>query len=200
MWPVCAYVIGENNHLVHFLQHKQCLFMFVPMTMHVCVCHTHTVRETSQSPQSSAPTFTRSQSPDYGFPAPATAHQAPLYQGSLHTRSLSGLPFTTPNCSWLSNHLTCVYLPSSSPRVSSDPPVLFPFIILPTALALLQTKGHSRYRAYIQRTICCISPYLTFLASILLCCSINLLVTHLPVCVWPVLWRIHRHTFTKYIQ
>ncbi len=36
------YVIGQNNHLVHFLGHKQCLFMFVPMTMHVCVCHTHT--------------------------------------------------------------------------------------------------------------------------------------------------------------
>ncbi len=35
------------------------------------------------------------------FPAPATANLAPLYQGSLHTRSSSGLPFTTLNSTWL---------------------------------------------------------------------------------------------------
>ncbi len=61
------------------------------------------VRETSQSPQSSVPTITRSQSPDYWFPPPATAHQAPLYQGSLHTCSSSGLPFTTLNGTRLSD-------------------------------------------------------------------------------------------------
>ncbi len=52
------------------------------------------------------------------------------------------LPRTVPD-----SQSTNVYLPSSSPRASWVPPVLFPFVILPTALALLHTIGHSQYCA-----------------------------------------------------
>ncbi len=47
------------------------------------------------------------------------------------------LPRTVPDSLML---LTCVYLPFSFPRYSSDPPVLIPFVIRHTALAFLQRK------------------------------------------------------------
>ncbi len=117
------------------------------------------VRETSQSPQTSAPTFTRSKSPDYGFPAPATAHQAPLYQGSLTPRSSSvyrSLPRTVPDSQSTNLCVLTFQFPSCLLRSSC----VFPFVILPTALALLQTKDILSIVHVIQRTICCISPYL----------------------------------------
>ncbi len=90
------------------------------------------------------------------------------------------LPRTVPDSLML---LTCVYLPFSFPRYSSDPPVRHQthcsgFPATKETLSILQD---------VQRTIFSISIHLPFLSSITLSCySINLLVIHLPVCVWPV--------------
>ncbi len=143
IWSLYLY-LNNSFSLSHHSELIYCNFDFFLTIL--------SVRETPQSlqsPQSSAPTITRSQSPDYWFPAPATAHQAPPYQGSLHTRSTSGLLFTT----WLTNATNlCVrtfQFPSflqRSFRPSSD-----------TLLWLIYKKRDSLYLArrtkdYLQRS------------------------------------------------
>ncbi len=121
------------------------------------------------------------------FPAPAATHQATLYQHSLHTRSSSSLPFTTPNSTWLTNATNLCVLTFQFPSLlQRSSPVRHQthcsgFPATKETLSILQD---------VQRTIFSISIHLPFLSSITLSCySINLLVIHLPVCVWPVSWQ-----------
>ncbi len=123
IWSLYLY-LNNSFSLSHHSELIYCNFDFFLTIL--------SVRETPQS-QSSAPTITRSQSPDYWFPAPATAHQAPPYQGSLHTRSASGLLFTT----WLTNATNLCVRTGQFPLV---PPAILPSIIRHTALAHLQEK------------------------------------------------------------
>ncbi len=95
------------------------------------------VRQSLQSPQSSAPTFTRSQSPAFWFPAP---HHARLYLLTLNTPSSSGLPFTLLNQAWPHWYL----------------PVCFPTLVVPiisTVPVLHHSCRSTWFLQLVQRTV-----------------------------------------------
>ncbi len=56
--------------------------------------------QSPQSLQSSAPTFTRSQSPEFWFPAPVPCNQNTIQKHAPSSHSLSVLPFTFLNQAW----------------------------------------------------------------------------------------------------
>ncbi len=83
---------------------------------------------------------------------------------TVHKRSLSGLPFTTPNCTWLSDDTNLCVLTFQSPCYSSDSHALLPFILGHSALAHLQRK-RLRLQQDVPNIIFIISTCLPLLSS-----------------------------------
>ncbi len=82
--------------------------------------------------------------------------------------------------------LTCVYLPSSPPRYSSGVPVR-PRTLFSGSPTKKETQTPTRCTKYYLHHFNL--PSTALFDHHIPSCSINLLVTHLPVCVWPILWQ-----------
>ncbi len=109
---------------------------------------------------------------------------------TVHTRSLSSLRFTTPNCTWLSDVTNLCVLTFQSPMLlqwfSRVAPVR-PRTLCSGSPTKKETQTPTRCTKYYLHHFNL--PATALFDHHIPSCSINLLVTHLPVCVWPILWQ-----------